>query len=79
MKVNVSDADMADMVDTPDGYDAQHLELACESIFGGVGACSPEIYETLIEKVAKMCGRSIDDKFREDVKIAIGKLPCPLD
>lgn len=60
-------------------YTARQLELACESIFSGVSACSPEIYETLIGNVAKVCGRSIDDKFREDVKNAISKLPCPLD
>lgn len=55
------------------------LDAACKTVFGGVGACSPEIYETLIEKVATMCGRETDDKFREDVKNAISKLPCPMD
>lgn len=37
-----------------------------------------------MEDVNPLCGRAvgdkfIDDQFREDVKNAISKLPCPLD
>jgi hypothetical protein len=47
--------------------------------FGGVGACSPELYRSALEQIAKMCGRECDDAFRQEVASIIKTMPCSLD
>jgi hypothetical protein len=55
------------------------LDDACRVIFGGIGACSPELYAEGVNKVAELCGRTVDDMFRVEIIDALRKLPCPLD
>jgi len=57
----------------------QQLHDACLMTFGGVGACSPEIYQAALERIAFETGRVFDDQFREDVRNILKDIPCPLD
>lgn len=55
------------------------LGAAVISTLGGVGACSPEHYAAALEQIAKMCHRTVDDEFRNEVSEILKTLPCPLD
>jgi len=55
------------------------LQIACRTVFAGVGACSPEIYTRKIEQIAKMTGRQCDDQLMSDVRDVLAGFPCPLD
>ncbi len=47
--------------------------------FGGVCACSPELYRSALERIAKTCGRECDDAFRREVREILDSMPCALD
>lgn len=47
--------------------------------FSGVGAISPSRYGAVIESIAEMVGRTVDDQFEQEVRDIIGTLPCPMD
>ena len=47
--------------------------------FAGVGAISPTRYAAVIESIAEMVGRTVDEQFKTEVSNIIGTLPCPMD
>lgn len=47
--------------------------------FSGVGAISPTRYRAMLESIAEMVGRSVDDQFKTEVSNIIGTLPGPMD
>lgn len=57
----------------------QELHAVVVSVFGGIGAMSPELYEEALRRVAEQCGRLVDEMFRSEVTEELRQMPCPLD
>jgi hypothetical protein len=56
------------------------LRVACEKVFGGVGALPVELFAAGVRRVAEMAGRDVDsDDFKADFKAVIISMPCDLD
>jgi hypothetical protein len=57
----------------------QELRAVVVSVFGGICAMSPDLYEEALRLVAEQCGRVVDEMFRNEVTEELRKMPCPLD
>ena len=57
----------------------QELHAVVVSVFGGIGAMSPELYEEALRRVAEQCGRVVDEMFRNEVTEQLRQMPCPFD
>ena len=60
---------------------AEHSLLieACLDSFGGVLACSPDLYEAKLQSIAIAVGRELNDSLREQVASVLKTFPCSLD
>ena len=57
----------------------QELHAVVVSVFGGIGAMSPELYEEALRRIAEQCGRVVDEMFRNEVTKQLRQMPCPFD
>lgn len=55
------------------------LKSVVKSRFSGIGAISPETYESVLQDIAKIVGRTVDADFRSQVAALLRDMPCPLD
>lgn len=57
----------------------QPLDELVQQAFAGVLACSPELYELKLKSIAQAAGRTVDDAFRDEVKMVLETMQCELD
>lgn len=60
--------------------DLKTLEQACQAVFGGVMAISPELYGKALQRVAELCNREVDSSFKTEVRGVLATFDdCSLD
>ena len=55
------------------------VDQAVLVVFGGVGACSPEAYDAMLNQAAYLAGVRVDEGFRKKVREVLSTMPCPID
>lgn len=55
------------------------LQDAYMAILGGVMAISPDLYDKALDKIARLSGRTNDEKFKKEVYEISKSMPCDLD